>query len=358
MRLVILMKNSNLKLIIAALAGVVTMLLGFGIYRWLHPRTQVPAEFFSQLENMPTTTFEKPQFTGEKLQTPSHLPVLTTSVSSLEDWQARLDAYCQVYQASDFVREGKICDYYPSNESTTLVVMRGIESFGSVPTDAATAEQSARTLLATIYGDDITPLVVSSSYFPTETPQSEVTESEDESYQDVDETFFTLADDEFDDYLTTLDESVVSEDESDPEATMYFSQSYQDIPISRKDHSQKTIIVTVGPEYKIANATLWNPVIKVASTSKKYPLISIEEALDDIAAGNAYVSYYNMLEENTSYSQLTNINFDNVTLEYRLNDEQTQAIPCYHFSGMATDANGDPVAAEIITPAIRFTATP
>ena len=134
------------------------------------------------------------------------------------------------------------------------------------------------------------------------------------------------------------------------------------LPILERSAVISRISLTLNNNLQVATASLTSNLLNVVPQEKRFSLLNMEEAISNINKGRVFISYVenaNSLTVKTiDISKLTNINLTTVKIEYRLNESQNLAIPCYHFSGTGFDAHNNKVDLEVVTPAINFIIAP
>ncbi len=141
-------------------------------------------------------------------------------------------------------------------------------------------------------------------------------------------------------------------------AYITFSPQYKSIPVIKRSEITLDKYVLVKNN-QVMKAELNSSILAIQEREEKFPLLTIDKAVENISSGNGVLLKFFELNGNDTehwdISKLDNINFSDVTIEYRTNDEQSEAIPMYHFTGVGIDAYGNQIDIDVLTPAIQFT---
>ncbi len=331
-------KNNTVRIITIILTIIVTFVIILQIYNlFVGPSLEISATFFAKPDYVPVIQLSsKPKFTGTIDDFPKKQGLLSITEKNNSSWLSSLDAYC--------AGSGN-CSKYVFDDIVQLLMKNPDYTVREI--DQATAQIAADNLVNQIYiGEDVQPKLSSSSLMNEELNGYIDT--------DIDEVIETFEDVQYADLYDEIEEEI---DESvNTEMVAYYNLSYQDFPIFHRIYGSDQIMVTVGSDYQ---PTVLEAPLNLYSINqiKSYKTINIDKALSNIYGGNAYYISY-ISDEDDSKVTLVNVILESVQLEYRLDDEQAQAIPCYRFSGTATNDHDERVDIEIITPAINFTVTP
>ena len=297
-------------------------------------KIEISRNFFSNPDYVPQIQItSKPDFSGET-SFPEKISIIDIKPFNKENWQQSLREFCDQNSYNYSVFEDII--QISANEP----------QYDSAEVDLDAARQAASAFIT-----DITPKI---AFSVKETSFSSLNEELNEYIDaDIDEML-----EEFDGEFSAEDlyegwDNVGDEEDLATEVIINYNLAYEELPIYQRVDARDFSTLIVGTDYKV---TLFEASAEIFDSDEFHNsrLITIDQALTNIQQGDFYVNAFISDVENNRVI-LTSTRFSTVSLEYRLNDEQTQAIPCYHFTGAATDADGQEVYVEIITPAINFT---
>lgn len=115
--------------------------------------------------------------------------------------------------------------------------------------------------------------------------------------------------------------------------------------------------VTVDGRNTIRSVTFFPDFNQYVKIDTKVP-ITIDEALAQIKSGTASIIDATIEDINrVPLSDLTSADFKTVVIEYREDPSTKLLYPFYHFTGTATSESGVTADVDVITPAVRTTAT-
>ena len=333
-------KTNKTFVLIAVIIIIIISILAIYIHNYLRgPKIKVENSFLDPREDVERlVTFEVPTFTSLWPDFPKQLPILNISQHDFQtELTDKLKQKCQITaneQNTYFL--GKNCNFFVYPQNITLTMNTDVAL--NLDVNLTQAQETAQKILTELYGSNTNFSLAGYNY---------QYDSDTDVHLD-------------NDHIEGVIENHINENSNT--VRLFYVPAYNQYPISQHSHVfDKSVIINMDADNRLTMAELPKILPTFSSSTQEYSLITQEEAIKNIANNQAYLTTYSLQTntENAKYeadiSKLHNINLNTVSLEYRLNDEQTQAIPCYHFVGTAINNNNDTVDVEIVTPAINFT---
>lgn len=315
--------KKNQFIIIIAIALFFFILIFFQFFR---QKKDVPSSSspLPILENNFQTTYQLPNFTGIWPNFPQELPLLKLTLIDNTLIKEKLNDYCQTESVSGTFYYGKICTYYYYNNNQNL------EIINNIPSDSdnlslltfAEANQKAQNFLHAFITD--TQLLT----------QTNAT------------------------YLAGGDEVFAVSPEKATFIQLNYNYTYQNLPILEKNSNNDSFSLILSQATPLQKAEVSTQNLTFTSQNQLFKLISLNQALKNISQGKAYLSNledFSMSQDSAglNISSLKNIQFNQVTLEYRYESDQQFALPYYRFFGTGIDSNKNSFNLQIFTPAIQ-----
>lgn len=306
-------------LIIVCIASVIRVLFP--------PKVQIrESAIVTTNADLSRTVFTSIQYTGEDPNLPQELPIARQSPESLSNQEA-IDALINRHQLvrksiqlKVWANDNYLLTYDSSVDKYTLLVS-GYDSSEVIPI----VERSLATSTA-------------QGYLNTLLPSNQLTLLENAV------TFH-----HFGQEIT---------DTSENEATAVrvpFAPTLQGIPVYFEQYADYPFIVTVDGKNEIRRI-VFHPQLQKYEVFDTLPLITIEEALENMKQGKSSIITAKYLEEEPiQLRDLKSAQLSSVQLEYRDDTSQGLIYPFYRFTGKATRADDKGVELQIITPAVHTT---
>lgn len=272
--------------------------------------------------------FELPIFTGpEPKNIPTALPVLKLNIRN--DYQIitnKARSYCGFIEKKGQFFIGNKCSYYLYHSNKKLEISThssGLDINKKIV--LANAESAAKTFLSFLG-----PNVIKSIFLQS--------------------TEYLLG------HLEYLDSSP---DQANL-ILLEYGFSYHGVPIFSYEDASPNYVLLINSYNQVQRANLSTQTAEVVSEEGSKKILSINEALKNIAnKQGVLLNVYETAEidnkaKTLDISALKNIKFDTFLLEYRYKAESGEALayPSYRFSGLALDKKGNEVKIEVITSAI------
>ena len=330
------MSDKSKKIVIVILTILIAIVLALIFYRkhQSEQRVSLNQEYFTPIDDQ-NATFMGATYTGDLITDwPKSLPLINIRTVTYDDLAAKVNAYCQIYDADEYGEYyGNLCDYSLYADGHIQMIefntdQADVSGENSSALSLERATRAADAFLANFYGDN-SHLTMSS----------------------------------FTELVCEGASCYWLEDESLPAnaVELTYSRQYQNVPISTRRAGGDYISVLVGANDRIIKVELETNTIDYQVEPESYPLLSISEAVENINNNQAVLYDYDdadFYEDNPSQTvsidSLYNLNLKSVFLDYQMNDQQTQAVPTYDFFGTAQDINGNVMNVVIYTPAIQF----
>lgn len=297
------------------------------------PSANINRDFFTTPSWLSTTksTLTGAQFSGTTSTEINSLPILNTTFTPIDNFYPILDNYCQITSVNSTYHLGQICNYYTYDESYPIISAT-TQNNQEQSADIAQIKQTGINFINTVYTAQPHSLILQDYSFIYNSDSDYETDSSNLKQKDIVAT------------------------------KLFFTPNFENIPILERSAVISRISLTLNNNLQVATASLTSNLLNVVPQEKRFSLLNMEEAISNINKGRVFISYVenaNSLTVKTiDISKLTNINLTTVKIEYRLNESQNLAIPCYHFSGTGFDAHNNKVDLEVVTPAINFTIAP
>lgn len=139
------------------------------------------------------------------------------------------------------------------------------------------------------------------------------------------------------------------------EMKIRFTQTIEGIPVYLA-HERSTIVeVTINEESRIIGVTFQPYFVSFSPSEQQVSIVSLESALENINNHSEAAIVYAYGEETGDFTieQIQSGELKTVDLQYRADLEAGLAYPFYHFVGELSNAAGQTIQAEIITPAVQ-----
>lgn len=325
--------NKKNTIIITSTIIIVIITILFFIFR---PKSEEPAatvipQLVTPLGNV-STQYSIPVFRGTWPTFPEKLPLLTIEVSTIPDLATKLDDYCQINLQEDplftSVFSSDICHYYFYNQNQNIELTSSISlDYAYLPTISKEDAIANIQEFLNLFVPDKNALTLTNVSYWTGGPE--------------------LSDANADN-ATTIQ--------------LNYNYTYQGIPILPKAISSYNSTFLTNASNLIQKAEISTQNLSYAVQGNDRQLLSLDQALQKIAEGQAYILLVSnfranqaaILDEQMDLKSLNQIKFDQVNLEYRFDKQNLVAVPTYHFYGQALDKNANQMNVEIITPAIEI----
>jgi len=321
-------KSMILTVLITAIVSIMILVIGRR-FIWKEPEATLNKEYFTPFAQE-ETHFSNVVFLGSiPTDLPDTLPLLYTRVSQNADISLKLDNYCETIQAENYddtiVNYGVDCNYSWYKNENHIQYSSSMMNVNEIKRpNYATSSQIANDFLQMFYNDI-------------------------ELYNDG--IGYLYCTDTFCDELEDINQA----------NTIFLPYAFQHQGVSILTHEAipNGAYVYVDSANRIVKAELDLINIDYTADETQYPLLSIDEAIENINNDNAvlytYDDYSGELKNSGSISVLHDVQLTDIGLNYLMNEAQDLATPTYYFMGTAKDTYGDTIDVEIITPAIRFT---
>lgn len=315
------------KLIIIIIIIVVSLIITFIFSQFFKQKKTVTnsTPSISVLKNTLETNYQLPTFNGIWPNLPQELPLLKFVLTNNALIKEKLNDYCQTESASGNFYYGKICTYYYYNSNQNLEIVSNVHSDSeNLPLLTLNeANQKAQNFLNT---------------FITDT-------------QSLTQTNVA--------YLAGGDEVFIVSPEKAIFIQLNYNYTYQDIPILEKNDNNDSFSIIISQDLPLKKAEISTKNLTFTPQDQLFKLISLDQALNNISHGEAYLTNIGDFSINENrpqldLSSLKEIEFSQVKLEYRYESNQLLVAPYYRFFGTGIDNNKNSFNLEIFTPAIKI----
>lgn len=317
------MKKNKLLIIILTIVLFILAIVFFQLFR-RSKTTDEGGQSIPVLQNALQINYQLPTFSGTWPSFPEKLPLLNLTLTENSLIKTALDNYCQTESVSGSSHLGKVCTYYYYNNNQNLEIVTSVfpDSENLSFLTLADANQKASVFLNTFVPNSDSLIQTNISYLGG-----------------GDEVFFT-------------------EPEKATFIQLSYNYAYQNIPLLEKNSYGDSFLVFLSQALPLQKAELLTQSLSFTPQSQLFALISLDQALKNISQGQAYLfglGNYSMSVDSAglNLSSLKNIQLNEVSLEYRYENNNLIAVPYYHFFGNGVDYNNNNFNFQIFTPAIK-----
>ena len=158
-------------------------------------------------------------------------------------------------------------------------------------------------------------------------------------------------------YLTnTLEPQIVSKAEAEL-LKIPFQAKLGDYPLQLDGSIAQTIIVYANTNGDVIKIEM-SPLFASLTEDGLYSTLSLEEALTKLKAGEGTALSFGLKNKLFTQDQLTSADLNELSIEYRYQQESSKAYPFFRFSGIAKGVGDITADITIILPALKTTPKP
>ena len=316
------------QIIVTTIIITAILIIAFFIFNLFTKKETSTEEIVPQLLSSFSSTetqYSLPAFNGTWPAMPKELPLLSIQLNSITDLASELENYCLIDDQYENIFIGSNCSYYFYGQDQYLELTNNTKvDYQSL--SLITKEEAVSNIqnFLNIFVPDKNALALTNVAYWSGGPE-----------------------------LTKVSSNLATTIQLD------YNYAYQSIPILSKTIVSRSSTFFTNATAPIQKAEIPTRTLSYTPQTQKYSLLSLEQALTNIANNQAYlltISNFTANAEDPSNSpmditQLSELYLNEVALEYRFDEINLIATPVFHFNGKALDKNGNRINIEIITPA-------